>query len=76
MEISLYNELSKETIKQIADCIQKRYVQCEHGEYELSYPQALAGLGLIILRCLDCDNVLVFHSKALDWGKNKLEEKG
>ena len=75
MEISLYNELSKETIKQLADCIQKQYAQCGHEEYKLSYPPSLAGLGLIILRCLDCDNVLVFHSKALDRGKNELEEK-
>ena len=75
MEMFVYNELSKETIKQIADCIQKRYVQCGHEEYELSYPPELAGLGLIILRCLNCDNVLVFDSKALDRGKNELEEK-
>ena len=71
----LYNELSKGTRDRITDCIQKRYAQCEHEEYELSYPSALVGSGLIILQCLNCDNVLVFHSKALDWGKNELEEK-
>ncbi len=72
----LYDELSEKAKQQIGDYIQKRYVQCEHEEYELSYPLGLAGLGLIILQCLDCDNVLVFDSKALDRGKNKLEEKG
>ena len=75
MEMFAYRELSKETIKQMADCIRKRYAQCGHEEVELSYSTDHVVQGITTLRCLNCDSILVFDSKALNWGKSKLEEK-